>query len=92
VNELFSKLKSADVDRGMTTKIEGPTDSHSLALISGLKGKTNANPSTRMLSLSSLMSMPDKEFEEEGELRQGPSDGWSERRRLQFRVLHLELK
>jgi hypothetical protein len=92
VNELFSKLKSADVDRGMTTKIEGPTDSHSLTLISGLKGKTNANPSTRMFSLSSLMSMPDKEFEEEGELRQGPSDGWSERRRLQFRVLHLELK
>jgi hypothetical protein len=23
VNELFSKLKSAEVDRGMTTKIEG---------------------------------------------------------------------
>jgi hypothetical protein len=29
---------------------------------------------------------------EEGEMRQGPSDGWSERRRLQFRVLHLELE
>jgi hypothetical protein len=27
VNELFSKLKSAEVDRGMTAKIEGPTDS-----------------------------------------------------------------
>jgi hypothetical protein len=62
VNELFSKLKSAEVDRGMTAKIEGPTDSHSLALIGGLKGKTNANPSTRMFSLSSLMSMPDEEF------------------------------
>jgi hypothetical protein len=48
VNELFSKLKSAGVDRGMTTKIEGPTDSHSLALIGGSKGKSNANPSTRM--------------------------------------------
>jgi hypothetical protein len=35
VNELFSKLKSAEVDRGMTAKIEGPTDSHSLALIGG---------------------------------------------------------
>jgi hypothetical protein len=35
VNELFSKLMSAEIDRGMTTKIEGPTDSHSLALISG---------------------------------------------------------
>jgi hypothetical protein len=32
VNELFSKLKSTEVDRGMTAKIEGPTDSHSLAI------------------------------------------------------------
>jgi hypothetical protein len=63
VIELFSKLKSAEVDPGMTTKIEGLTDSHSLALISGSKGKTNANPSTRMFSLSSLMSMPDDEFD-----------------------------
>jgi hypothetical protein len=70
VNELFSKLKSAEVDRGMTTKIEGPTDSHSLALIGGSKGKSNANPSTRMFSLSSLMSLPDEEFDvlEEDEL------------------------
>jgi hypothetical protein len=39
VNKLFSKLKSAEVDRGMTTKIEGSTDSHSLALICGSKRK-----------------------------------------------------
>jgi hypothetical protein len=57
VNKLFSKLKSAGVDRGMIAKIEGPTDSHSPALIGGLKGKTNANPSTRMFSLSYLMSI-----------------------------------
>jgi hypothetical protein len=62
VNELFSKLKSAEVDRGMTAKIEGPTDSHSLALIGGSKGKDNTNPSTSMFSLSCLMSMPDEEF------------------------------
>jgi hypothetical protein len=70
VNELFSKLKSADVDRSMTTKIEGPTDSHSLALIGGSKGKSNAKPSIRMFSLSSLMSLPDEEFDvlEEDEL------------------------
>jgi hypothetical protein len=37
VNELFSKLKSAEVDRGMTAKLEGPTDSHSLALLVGRK-------------------------------------------------------
>jgi hypothetical protein len=67
VNELFSKLKSAEVDRGMTAKIEGPTDSHSLALIGGSKGKANANPSTGMFSLSSLMSMPDEEFDVLGE-------------------------
>jgi hypothetical protein len=60
VNELFSKLKSANVDRGMTAKLEGPTDSHCLALVGGSKGKANTNPSTRMLSLSSLMSMPDE--------------------------------
>jgi hypothetical protein len=67
VNVLFSKLKSAEVDRGMTAKIEGLTDSHSLSLISGSKGKTHANPSTRMLSLSSLMSMPDEEIDVVGE-------------------------
>jgi hypothetical protein len=66
-NELFLKLKSAEVDRGMTAKIEGPTDSHSLALIGGSKGNTNINPSTRMFSLSSLMSMPDQEFDVLGE-------------------------
>jgi hypothetical protein len=55
VNELFSKLKSTEVDRGMTTKLEGPTDSHSLALVGGSKGKANTNPSTKMFSLSSLM-------------------------------------
>jgi hypothetical protein len=67
VNRLFSKLKSAEVDRGMTAKIEGPTDSHSLALIGGSKGKANANPSTRMFSLSSLMSISDEEFDVLGE-------------------------
>jgi hypothetical protein len=66
VNELFSKLKSAEVDRGMIAKLEGPTDSHSLTLVGDLK-KTNTNPSTRMFSLSSLMSMPDEEFDVLGE-------------------------
>jgi hypothetical protein len=67
VNDLFSKLKSVEVDRGMTAKIEGPTNSHSLALIGGSKGKSNANPSTRMFSLSSLMTMLDEEFDVLGE-------------------------
>jgi hypothetical protein len=67
VNELFTKLKSAEVDRGMTAKLEGPTDSHSLALVGGSKEKANSNPSTRVFSFSSLMSMPDEEFDELGE-------------------------
>jgi hypothetical protein len=67
VNELFSKLKSAEVDRGMTAKLEGPTDSHSVALVGGSKGKANSNLSTRMFSFSFLMSMPDQEFDELGE-------------------------
>jgi hypothetical protein len=79
VNELFSKLKSAEVDRGMTAKIEGPTDSRSLILIGGLKGKANANPSTRMFSLSSLMSMPDEEFDVLGEDELALLKRWFER-------------
>jgi hypothetical protein len=67
VNELVTKLKSAEVDWGMTAKIEGPTDSHSLALIGGSKGKSNATTSTRMFSLSSLMSVPYEEFDVLGE-------------------------
>jgi hypothetical protein len=67
VNELFSKLKSAEVDRGMTAKLEGPTNSHSFALVGGSKEKANTNPSTRMFSLSSLMSMSDEEFDVLGE-------------------------
>jgi hypothetical protein len=67
VNELFSKLKLAELDRGMTAMIEGPTDSHSLALIGGSKGKSNSNSSTRMFSLSSLISLPDEEFDVLGE-------------------------
>jgi hypothetical protein len=68
VHELFSKLKSAEVDRGMTAKLEGPTDPHSLTLVGGSKGKANTNPSTRMFSFSSLMSMPDEEFDDLGEV------------------------
>jgi hypothetical protein len=67
VNKLFSKLKSVEVDRGMTAKLEGLTDSHSLTLVGGSKGKANTNPSTRMFSLSSLMSMLDEEFDVLGE-------------------------
>jgi hypothetical protein len=67
VNEMFSKLKSAEVHRGMTAKPEDPADSHSVSLVGGSKGKANTHPSTRMFSLSSVMSMPDEEFDVLGE-------------------------
>jgi hypothetical protein len=67
VNELFSRLKSAEVDRGLTARLESPTDSHSLALIGGKVTKSNANTSSKMYSLSSLMSLPDEEFDVLGE-------------------------
>jgi hypothetical protein len=67
VNELFSKLKSAEVDRGLTACLESPTDSHSLALVGVRVAKSNANASSRMYSLSSLMSLPDEEFDVLGE-------------------------
>jgi hypothetical protein len=65
VDELFSKLKSSKVDRGVRAKIENPTDPHSLALVSG--SRTNANMSSRHFSLSCLVSMPNEEFDVLGE-------------------------
>jgi hypothetical protein len=65
VDDLFSKLKSSEVDHGVHAKIENPTDPHSLALVSG--SRTNANMSSRQFSLSCLVSMPDEEFDVLGE-------------------------
>jgi hypothetical protein len=65
VDELFSKLKSSEVDCGVRAKIENPTDPHSLALVSG--SRTNANMSSRHFSLTCLVSMPDEEFDVLGE-------------------------
>jgi hypothetical protein len=59
VDELFSKLKSSEVDCGVRAKKENPTNPHSLALVSG--SRTNANMPPRHFSLSCLVSMPDEE-------------------------------
>jgi hypothetical protein len=61
VDELFSKLKSSEVDRGVRAKIENSTNPHSLALVSS--SRTNANMFSRQFSLSCLLSMPDEEFD-----------------------------
>jgi hypothetical protein len=65
VDELFSKLKSSEVDRGVCAKIENPTDPHSLALVCG--SRTNTNISSRQFCLSCHVSMPDEEFDVLGE-------------------------
>jgi hypothetical protein len=65
VDELFSKLKSSEVERGVRAKIENPTDPHGLALVFG--SRTNDNMSSRQFSLSCLVSMPDEEFDMLGE-------------------------
>jgi hypothetical protein len=65
MHELFSMLKSSEVDRAVRAKIKNPTDPHSLALISSLR--TNANMSWRQFSLSCLVSMTDDEFDMLGE-------------------------
>jgi hypothetical protein len=67
VNKLFLKLKFVEVDRGLTARLESLTDYHSLALVGGKVTKSNANTSSRMYSLSSLMSLPDEEFDVLGE-------------------------
>jgi hypothetical protein len=61
VDELFSKLKSSELDHGVHAKIENPTDPHSLAPVSC--SRTNANMSSRQFSLSCFVSMPDEEFD-----------------------------
>jgi hypothetical protein len=61
VDELFCKMKSSEVDHGVRGKIENPTYPHSLALVSG--PRTNANLSSRLFSLSSLVSMLDEDFD-----------------------------
>jgi hypothetical protein len=66
-NKLFSKLKSAEVDRGLIARLESLTDSHSLSLVGGKVTKSNANTSSKMYSLSSLMSLRDEEFDVLGE-------------------------
>jgi hypothetical protein len=61
VDELFSNLKSFEVDLGVRAKIENPIDPHSLALVSS--SRYNANMSSRHFTLSCLVFMPDEEFD-----------------------------
>jgi hypothetical protein len=51
----------------MTARQESPTDSHSLSPVGGKGAKSNAIASSRMYSLSSLMTLPDEVFDTHGE-------------------------
>ena len=62
VDELFSKLKSSEVDRGLSCMTTSSSDHHTLALVSGREARTNAN-AFQQLSLSCLVSMADEEFD-----------------------------
>jgi hypothetical protein len=77
VDELFSKLKSSEVDRGVRAKIENLPDPHSLALVSG--SRTNSNMVSRHFSLSCLVTMPDEEFDVLGEEDLALLSKWFER-------------
>jgi hypothetical protein len=77
VDDLFSKLKSSDVDRGVRAKIENLAGPHILALVSG--SRTNANMSSTQFSLSFLVSMPDEEFDVLGEEDLALLSRWFER-------------
>jgi hypothetical protein len=65
VDELFSKLKSFEVYRGVCANIENPADPHSQALVFG--SRTNTNTASRHFSLSFLMYMPFEAFNLLGE-------------------------
>jgi hypothetical protein len=65
VNKLLLNLKSAEVDQGLTAYLESPTDSHSL--VSSVAEWLSLNTSSKMYSLSSLMSLLDEEFDVLGE-------------------------
>ena len=47
MDELFSKLKSSEVDRDLRDKNKNPTDSDSLALVSSCGDTADANLPTR---------------------------------------------
>jgi len=66
-DELFSKLKSKEIDVLSKRKLKNPTGTSStdvpMALVSGSKTNVNANPSSPSFALSSLCHVADDELE-----------------------------
>jgi hypothetical protein len=58
MNELFSKLKSTEIDHQTRAKVE-KLGVHTMALVSG-GGPSSANPSPLFFTLSSLLSISEE--------------------------------
>jgi len=61
VDELFSKLKSIEIDPQSRAKLENPS-APTMALVSE-SGGSSANPSPALFALSSLMSITEEQVE-----------------------------
>ena len=63
MDELFSKLKSTEIDHLTQAKLKNPS-SHPMALVSGKGGSTlSANASSPLFALSSLLSVTEEQVE-----------------------------
>ena len=66
VDELFSKLKSTEIDYQTQAKIKNPS-APTMALVSGNGSSSLANPSQMLFALSSLMSVIEEQMEALGD-------------------------
>ena len=67
VDELFSKLKSTEIDHQTRAKLENPS-ALTMALVSGNGGSSSlTNPSQASFALSSLMSVTEEQTEALGD-------------------------
>ena len=66
VNELFSKLKSTEIDYQTQAKLKNPS-APTMALVSGNGSSCLANPSQMSFALSSLVSVTEEQMETLGD-------------------------
>jgi hypothetical protein len=66
VDELFSKLKSTEIDYQTQAKLKNPS-APTMALVSGNGSSSLANPSQVSFALSSLVSITEEQMESLGD-------------------------
>ena len=66
VDELFSKLKSTEIDYQTQAKLKNPS-APTMALVSGNSSSSSANPSQMSFALSSLVSVSEEQLETLGD-------------------------